>query len=65
MTLNAILPHVLAVVNLSTIAALLSGYHFIRSGKLAVDSHWHVQCTGQQRVLIFHNFAPGTYERSQ
>ena len=33
MTLNAILPHVLAVVNLSTVAALLSGFHFIRSGK--------------------------------
>ncbi len=32
MSLNTVLPHVLAVINVSTIAALLTGYIAIRSG---------------------------------
>jgi len=32
MALNTVLPHILAVINLSTVAALLFGYHFIRGG---------------------------------
>ena len=32
MALNTVLPHILAVVNASTVAALSSGYYFIRAG---------------------------------
>ncbi len=33
MTLKAVLPHVLAAINISTVLALSSGYLFIRSGR--------------------------------
>lgn len=37
MTLNAVLPHVLAVINAATIAALATGYVYIRGGRR--DAH--------------------------